>query len=171
MPFTSRNSLDFSEISNKSFFLWFLYNTASSFAVVQKGFKLENMLSVEEEAFTLEILDALEKNRVEKRIFNCINTLINTGDTKEIVKRLRNYIKEINKNNPDPITHSNLYKQKDYFECLIEDLICLGKVFGWDNAFIEILKNYLSTRNLSLSLNMMTTYNEINEISIELQNH
>ncbi|HYG40038.1 MAG TPA: hypothetical protein VD908_15530 [Cytophagales bacterium] len=126
------------------------------------------MLSVEEEAFALEILDALEKNRVEKRILNCINALINTGDTKEIVKRLRNYIKEVNKNNPDPIVHSVLYKQKDYFECLIEDLYCLGKVFKWEAAFTEILKNYLANRNLALSINMLSTYNEINHMNIEL---
>ena len=129
------------------------------------------MLSVEEEAFTLHILDGLEFLKVDKRLLKIVDCWANnTEDEKQIIKRLRNYAKDINKKNNGAATPvSHIYKTNEMFEKMVDELYSIATTLRLDEEFSGILKYYLSTRNLPNSINFLSTYNRFRELNQELE--
>jgi hypothetical protein len=128
-------------------------------------------MSVEEEAFTLHVLDGLEFLNVDKRLLKIVDCWANnTEDEKQIIKRLRNYAKDINKKYNGAATPvSHIYKTNEMYEKLIDELYSILTTLKLDEEFSGILKYYLSTRNLPNSINFMSTFNRFRELNRELE--
>jgi hypothetical protein len=125
-----------------------------------------NIFTIEEEAFCLHLLDALEYIGAEKRLIKIVECLSeNCDDIKTVLKKLRNYTKTIKSGEPILVFNSlnSFLKNAQVFDLIVQELHNIGQKLHWDEALLNILSYYLANKNIASSIIFLTSYNKLCE--------
>ena len=115
------------------------------------------MLTNEEEIFAIELQESLENLKLNQ--LSCIiGKITESSDITDTFRRIKLYKRRLG----EVVASKTKYMQDGFMVRLIGELYEIGKLEKWEDDFLNILRNYLDTRNISLSINSISDWNRVN---------
>jgi hypothetical protein len=123
-----------------------------------------NIFTIEEEAFCLHLLDALDHTGADSKLTKIIECLSeNCEDIKTVLRKLRNYNKSLKSNEETSgfNTFNFFLQNSQVFDLIVQEIHAIGQRLNWDEALLNILNHYLENKNISSAIVFLSSYNKL----------
>jgi hypothetical protein len=123
---------------------------------------INNIFTIEEEGFCLHLIEAIEKQKVQNKLLNIIDSLTeNTSDIKTVLYKLKKYSKSLDGEgfNFNEITAS-IQKNKETFILIMFEIYSIALKLKFEDSFQKIIHHFLSNRNVGASIALLSDYNK-----------
>lgn len=133
-----------------------------------------NIFTIEEEAFCLHLLDALEHTGADRKLTKIIECLSeNLDDIKVVLKKLKGYTKSMKAGEgANGFNGLSLFlRNSQVFDLIIQEIHLIGRRLNWDESLLNILNYYLDNKNISSAIVFLSSYNKLCDQNKRFQDH